>query len=147
MWFWCITQTSGKVFVDTTNAFKSYPTNLENENAQIKAYQKLCIEGIYNTDLLNTCMKRCNTKFTVWQNGCYFIWHAHIDGVQCEEINLYHIFCWNYLILCLYNINIMNVCMKKFYVKKKKKKTSFWQKTALWKNFSCLLLNMNFACA
>ena len=30
------------------------------------------------------------------------------------EINLYHSFCWNNLILCLHNIDTLNICVKKF---------------------------------
>ena len=31
----------------------------------------------------------------------------------CGEINLYHSFCWNNLILCLHNIDTLNICVKK----------------------------------
>ena len=29
-------------------------------------------------------------------------------------INSYHSFLWNSLILCLYNVNTLNICMKEF---------------------------------
>ena len=35
-----------------------------------------------------------------------------------EEINFYHSFYWSYLIICLHNIDTLNICMKKFYAKK-----------------------------
>ena len=33
-------------------------------------------------------------------------------------INSYHSFSWNNLILCLYNVNTLNICMKEFYSEK-----------------------------
>ena len=29
-------------------------------------------------------------------------------------INSYHSFCWSNLILCLYNVDLLNICMKEF---------------------------------
>ena len=41
-------------------------------------------------------------------------------------INSYHSFWWNYLILCLYNVDTLNICMK-----------AFGSKTFFWQNDSC----------
>ena len=38
-------------------------------------------------------------------------------------INFYHRFWWNNLILCLYNVNTLNICMKEF----SSEKNNFWQ--------------------
>ena len=38
-------------------------------------------------------------------------------------INSYHRFWWNNLILCLYNVNTLNICMKEF----GSEKNNFWQ--------------------
>ena len=51
-----------------------------------------------------------------------------IDSAYAGKINLYHIFCWSNLILCLYNINTLNICKKKFDAKK----LIFNKMTALW---------------
>ena len=34
-------------------------------------------------------------------------------------INFYHSFSWNNLILCLYNVDTLNICMKEFGLEKK----------------------------
>ena len=34
------------------------------------------------------------------------------------QINFYHIFLWSNLILCLYNVDTLNICMKEFGLEK-----------------------------
>ena len=47
---------------------------------------------------------------------------------QFGKISLHQTFYWSYLILCLHNIDTLNICMKKFYAK-----ILFFDKmTALW---------------
>ena len=47
------------------------------------------------------------------------------------EINLYQSFYWNHLILCIHNVDTLNICMKKFDVIKIlfDKMTAFWTKS------------------
>ena len=65
---------------------------------------------------------------------------------QClyGPINCYHSFCWSYLILCLHNTDTLDMCMKKYYLKK-----IFLTKFQLLKldNFLCKFSTFIIRCA
>ena len=46
------------------------------------------------------------------------IQYGNIEHCVCGEFNLYHSSCRNNSILCLHNIDSLNICMKKFDAKK-----------------------------
>ena len=75
---------------------------------------------LYNIDTLNICMKEFGwekiflTKWQQWELRQYSLircLYMH-RWCLCGSINSYHIFWWSNLILCLYNVNTLNICMK-----------------------------------
>ena len=78
---------------------------------------------LYNVDTLNICMKEFwFRKNNIWQNDssenldnlslirCLYMHRWCLHG----PINSYHSFWWINLILCLYNVDTLNICMKEF---------------------------------
>ena len=75
-------------------------------------------------------------KNNFWQNDC----SENLDNfslIRClymqwwclyGPINSYHSFWWSNLILCLYNVDTLNICMKEF----GSEKIIFWTKWQLW---------------
>ena len=108
---------------------------------------------LYNVDTMNICMKEIGSeKNNFWQNyscenydnfslvGLYMhIWCRH------GPINSYYSFRWNNLILCLYNVDTLNICMKEL----GSEKNNFLQNYSYENldNFSLIrLLNMHRWC-
>ena len=78
---------------------------------------------LYNVDTLNICMKGFGPeKNNFWQNdSCENLDNFTLIRCLCMHrwclhgtINSYHSFWWSNLILCLYNVDTLNICMKKF---------------------------------
>ena len=82
---------------------------------------------LYNVDTLNICMKEFSSeKNNIWQNDssenfdnfsiltCLYMQRWCLHG----PINCYYSFWWNNLILCWYNVDTLNICMKEFGSKK-----------------------------
>ena len=76
---------------------------------------------LYNADTLNICMTEFGSeKIIFWQNGSC----ENLDSFSLIRllymhrwclhgpINSYYSFWWSNLILCLYNIDTLNICMK-----------------------------------
>ena len=91
---------------------------------------------LYNVDTLNICMKELSLeKNNFWQNDscenvdnfslirCLYIHRQCLYG----PINSYHSFLWSNLMLCLYNVDTLNICMKEFGL----------EKNIFWQNDSC----------
>ena len=87
---------------------------------------------LYNVDTLNICMKEFGSeKNNFWQNDSSknldnysFIWLLYMHRWCLHgRINFYHSFWWSNLILCLYNADTLNICMKEF----GSEKNNFWQ--------------------
>ena len=76
----------------------------------------------YNVDTLNICMKEFGsekiilTKWQLWEFRQLFPYKALYMHWYClyGPINSYHSFWWSNLILCQYNVDTMNICMKEF---------------------------------
>ena len=77
---------------------------------------------LYNVDTLNICMKEFVLEKKNWQNDscenldnfslrCLYM---HRWCLLHGSINSYHSFWWRNLILCLYNVDTLNICMKEF---------------------------------
>ena len=78
---------------------------------------------LYNADTLNICMKEFGSeKIFFWQNeSCENLDNFSLLGLLYMHwwclhglINSYHSFWWINLILCLCNVNTLNICMKEF---------------------------------
>ena len=76
---------------------------------------------LYNVDTLNICMKEFGSeKNNFWQNySCENYDNFSLVGLLYMHrwclhgpINSYYSFWWNNLILCLYNVDTLNICMK-----------------------------------
>ena len=77
---------------------------------------------LYNVDTLNICMKEFGSEkyfLTKWQ--LWELRHFSLIGLLYMHrwclhgpINSYHSFWWSDLILCLYNVDTLNICMKEF---------------------------------
>ena len=78
---------------------------------------------LYNVDTLNICMKEFGSEKIIFRQndssenldnfsliGLLNMHRWYLHG----PINSYHCFSWNNLILCLYNVDTLNICMKEF---------------------------------
>ena len=83
---------------------------------------------LYNVDTLNICIKEfCSEKNIFWRNDSC----ENLDNFSLirllymhrlclhGRINSYYSFWWNNLILCQYNVDTLNICMKEFGSQKK----------------------------
>ena len=77
---------------------------------------------LYNVDTLDICMKEFGSFLTKWQLWEQFslirLLYMHRRCLH-GPINSYHSFWWSNLILCLYNMDILNIFMKEAGWKKK----------------------------
>ena len=81
---------------------------------------------LYNADTLDICMKEFGLKYILWQNdSCENLDNFSLIGLLYMHwwcihgpINFYHSFWWNNVILCLYNADTFNICMKEFSLEK-----------------------------
>ena len=78
---------------------------------------------LYNIDTLNICMKESGwKKFFFWQyDSCEnldifsLIWLLYTYRWCLHgPINSYYSFWWNNLILCQYNVDTLNICIKEY---------------------------------
>ena len=78
---------------------------------------------LYNVNTLNICMKEFGsekiflTKLQLWELRQFFPNRAFVYMHRwCLHglINSYHTFWWSDLILCLFNKDTLNICMKEF---------------------------------
>ena len=78
---------------------------------------------LYNVDTFNICMKEFGLEKNIfWQNNsCENLANFSLIRLLYMHrwclhgpINSYHSFWWNNLILCLYNVDTLNICMKEF---------------------------------
>ena len=93
----------------------------------INSYYSFCLNNLilclYNVDTMNICVKEFGLeKNNFWQNDS----SENLDNfslIRClymqrwcfyGPINSYHSFWWSNLILCLYNVDTLNICMKEF---------------------------------
>ena len=89
---------------------------------------------LYNVDTLNVCMKEFGSEKNIehMHEGVWFRKNNFWQNYSCENydnfslvgllymhrwclhgpINCYYSFGWNNLILCLYNVDTLNICMK-----------------------------------
>ena len=81
---------------------------------------RLCL---YNLNTLNICMKEfCSEKNNFWRNdSCENLDNFSLIRLLYMHrwclhglINSYYSFWWNNLILCRYNADTLNICMKEF---------------------------------
>ena len=88
----------------------------------------------FNIDTLNICIKEFGSEKQFWQNDSF----ENLDNFPLTRllymhswclhgpIKFYHSFWWSSLILCPFNIDTLNICMKEFGSEKK-----------IWQNDSC----------
>ena len=69
---------------------------------------------LYNVNTLNICMKEC-IIFVCTDSTEIRLLYMHRWCLH-GPINSYHSFWWNNFILCLYNVNTLNICMKEFII-------------------------------
>ena len=78
---------------------------------------------LYNVNTLNICMKEfCSEKINFWRNdSCDNLDNFSLIRLLYMHrwclhgpINSYYSFWWNNLILCRYNVDTLNICMKEF---------------------------------
>ena len=80
---------------------------------------------LYNVDTMNICMTEFGSeKNNCWQNdSCENLDNFSLIGLLYMhrwclhgKIIFYHSFWWSNLILCLYNVDTLNICMKEFII-------------------------------
>ena len=73
---------------------------------------------LYNVDTLNICMKEFGSEKIIFDKMTAVFSLIRLLYVHrwCLHgpINFYYSFWWNNLILCLYNVDTLNICMKEF---------------------------------
>ena len=77
---------------------------------------------LYNVDTLNICKKEFGLeKYFLTNDSCENL--DNFSLIRClymhrrclyGPINSYHSFLWSNFILCLYNVDTLNICMKEF---------------------------------
>ena len=76
---------------------------------------------LYNVDTLNICMEEFGSEKIILNDTCENLDNFSLIGLLYMHrwclhgpMNSYHSFWWSNLILCLYNVDTLNICMKEF---------------------------------